>query len=197
MSKRGWILVGSAVPVLAFFALLGWASVRSGGNPGGLGVNSDLGEVSVTEKPASQFSLELLDGRTLALSDYLGKVVMVDFWASWCRPCRQEAPVLAKVYREYAGLPVEFIGIDIWDGLDAARDYVSWYELPYPNGVDGYRSYRHRLRGKGYPGEAFRRSRRYRNKEVRRADGPEHFAVYPGRFAGFGDVRLRRRRWRP
>ena len=136
LSKRSWILVGSAVPVLALFALLGWASARSGGNPGGLGVNSELGEVSVTQKPANQFSLELLDGRTLNLSDYRGKVVMVDFWASWCPPCRQEAPVLAEVYREYAGLPVEFIGIDIWDGLDAARDYVSRYEVPYPNGVD-------------------------------------------------------------
>ncbi len=136
LSKRGWILMGSAVPLIALFALLGWALARSGGNPSGFGVNSELGEVAVASERAWEFSLSLLDGGTLALADLRGKVVMVDFWASWCPPCRIEAPVLAKVYREYAGQPVEFVGVDIWDARQDARQFISKYGVSYPSGVD-------------------------------------------------------------
>jgi cytochrome c biogenesis protein CcmG/thiol:disulfide interchange protein DsbE len=136
LSKRGWILLGTAVPVLVLLALLVWASVKSGGNPGGFGVNTKFGEVRIQQRPASDFSLELLDGRTIKLSELRGKVVMLDFWASWCPPCRQEAPDLAAVYREYAGQPVEFIGIDIWDRPEDAVEHVKRYGVPYPNGVD-------------------------------------------------------------
>ena len=137
MSKRGWILLGTAVPVLAFIAVLAWASVKSGGNPGGLGVNNDFGQVSVNPRAARGFSLEVLDGTTITLDGLRGKVVMLDFWASWCPPCRQEAPTLAQVYREYQGQPVEFVGIDIWDRRQDALAFVERYGVPYPNGIDG------------------------------------------------------------
>ncbi len=136
MSKRSWILLASGIPLLALFALLGWASAKSGGQPGGLGVNTEFGQVPVDTKPAAEFSLELLGGGTVELSALRGKVVMVDFWSSWCPPCRQEAPVLAQVYREYGGRPVEFIGVDIWDGREDARRFVSQFDVPYPTGVD-------------------------------------------------------------
>ena len=129
-------MLGSAIPVLAFFALLGWAAAKSGGNPGGFGVNSELNDVRVSQKPASGFSLELLNGGNLALSDLRGQVVMVDFWSSWCPPCRLEAPVLEEVYQEYGGLPLEFVGIDVWDRLADAEEFVSRYGVTYPNGVD-------------------------------------------------------------
>ncbi len=136
MSKRSWILLGSGIPLLALFALLGWASAKSGGQPGGLGVNTEFGQVAVDAKPAAEFSLELLGGGTVELSTLRGKVVMVDFWSSWCPPCRQEAPVLAQVYREYGGRPVEFIGVDIWDRPEDALAYIQQFGVPYPNGVD-------------------------------------------------------------
>ena len=136
MSKRGWILLGSALPVLGLFALLGWASTRSPTSRGGLIVNSTLGELTVSPAPARPFSLKLLDGRTLALADLRGKVVMVDFWASWCPPCRKEAPALAEVYRDYAGRDVEFVGVDIWDRREDAQEFVTRYGVPYPNGID-------------------------------------------------------------
>ena len=136
LSQRSWIILGTALPLVAFLGLLAWASVKSGGQPGGLGVNNDFGEVVVEPAPASLFTVELMDGEVLALDDLKGKVVMVDFWASWCAPCRQEAPVLRQVYQEYAGRPVEFVGIDVWDRRRDAVTYIDTFEIPYPNTVD-------------------------------------------------------------
>jgi cytochrome c biogenesis protein CcmG/thiol:disulfide interchange protein DsbE len=80
--------------------------------------------------------LKLLDGEALAADDLKGKLIMMDFWASWCPPCRQEAPVLAKVYQEYRSRGVEFVGIAIWDDEGEARKYVQRYGITYPNGLD-------------------------------------------------------------
>ena len=127
----------AATPAIALFALLGWALVRSGGNPGGLGVNAELGEKPTTSRQAGLFSLPTLDGNaTLSLEDYRGNVVMLDFWSSWCPPCRVEAPVLSQVYREYADQPVEFIGIAIWDDEDAIRAFADEFQVTYPLVVD-------------------------------------------------------------
>ncbi len=136
MSRRGWIFLLSAIPLVGFLALLGWASLKSSGNPGGLGVNNDFGQVDISSQPAAEFTLTLSNGIELSLSDLRGKVVMVDFWASWCTPCRQEAPVLSQVYLEYAGQPVEFIGVNIWDRNQDALDFLEAFQTTYPNGVD-------------------------------------------------------------
>ena len=136
LSKRGWIFLGSILPVLGFFALFGWAAVKSGGTPGGLGVNNEFGEVRIAQEPARAFSLELMDGSTLTLLDLRGKVIMINFWASWCPPCREEAPILVEVYHEYESEQVEFVGVDIWDRQDDALQYINQYRVTYPNGVD-------------------------------------------------------------
>lgn len=136
MTKRRLIFLGFVVPVLALLSLLAWASIRSGGQPGSLGVNNEFGEIEISRGAAPQFSLDLFQGGSLELSHLYGKIVFLDFWASWCPPCRQEAPDLVEVYLEYQDRPVEFVGVDIWDDRGAAMDYLTLFGIPYPNGQD-------------------------------------------------------------
>ena len=136
MRGRGWGFAIAAVPVAALIALLAWALAQSGGNPGGLGVNDEFGEVSITLGPAPPLSLPLLDGGSIDLAELRGKVVMIDFWSSWCPPCIEEAPVLSQTYREYAGREVEFLGVAIWDEADDIGRYIQQFDLSYPNSLD-------------------------------------------------------------
>jgi cytochrome c biogenesis protein CcmG/thiol:disulfide interchange protein DsbE len=85
---------------------------------------------------APQFTLQLFDGGTLSLADLRGKVVVVNFWASWCQPCRLEAPVLEQVWRKYKDRGVVFVGVDYVDTEADARAYMKEFDLTYPNGPD-------------------------------------------------------------
>ena len=134
--KRNLIVVSSLIPVAALFVLLGWAVARSDSEAGGFGLNSKPGEISINQGIAPDFLKQGLYGETVTLSGLRGKVVMVDFWSSWCLPCRQEAAGLAQVYREYDGKNVEFIGVAIWDNLRDAARYVQEFDLQYPNVLD-------------------------------------------------------------
>ena len=136
MTKRQWILLASALPVLALLALLAWGSIRLGSEPGSLGVNDEFGEVEVSREYITDFEMELFDGGALDTAQLRGKLVLVDFWASWCPPCRHEAPELAQVYNEYRERPVEFVGVNIWDNEKAAVDYLAEFGVPYPNAID-------------------------------------------------------------
>lgn len=134
--RRALVLVAVGVPVVLIAALLVWATVRAGGRAGGTFVNDRLGEVRINPRPAPAFELASLAGPALSLEALRGKVVMVDFWASWCPPCERETPVLASVYDRYRDRPVEFIGISIWDrGQDVLR-FVDLYDVRYPVAID-------------------------------------------------------------
>ena len=129
-------MVAAGLPILAFLGVLVWASAQTGGRAGGMGVNTEFGVADVETEVAADFSLVLQDGGQVNISALRGRVVLVDFWASWCAPCRQEAPVLEQTYREYAARDVEFIGVNIWDLPDNAAAYVEQFGISYPNGVD-------------------------------------------------------------
>ena len=181
MSKRGWLLLGSAVPVLALIALLAWASLQSSDKPG---VIDEPRPVPVEPNQARDFSLELLDGSAVVLADLRGKVVMLDFWASWCAPCREEAPALAQVYGEYQNEGVEFIGVAIWDSHQDARDFRRAIRRTVSRRSRRRWDNRHRLWSQGHPGEDIHRCRRRGEQEVRWAYRRGNPKDYPGRPVG-------------
>jgi len=91
---------------------------------------------TLTGKPAPDFSLTLFDGRTIRLSDFRGRVVILNFWASWCPPCRAEAPLLEQSWQRYKDQGVVFLGVDMQDTEEAARQFIQEFGITYPNGRD-------------------------------------------------------------
>ena len=138
MSRTGWLLMaGAGFVILAFLGILIWASFQTGGRAASIsGVNTEFGAVDIDTEPARDFTLELTDGGVISRADLQGKVVLIDFWASWCAPCRQEAPALEQVYREYAGPDVEFVGVNIWDNPESAAAFLAEFGVGYPTGAD-------------------------------------------------------------
>ncbi len=96
---------------------------------------TDDGQIAARE-PAADFVLTLLDGGSFRLSDRKGSPVIVNFFASWCIPCKIEAPVLEKVSQDYRERGVMVVGVAIQDTESKARDFVEELGLTYPTGLD-------------------------------------------------------------
>ena len=131
--KRNLLIAVAALPVAALFAVLGWALAESGGTPGGLGVVNEFGAVAIEQRQAPDFHRQSLNGAEIRLSDLKGKAVLLDFWASWCPPCRDEAPALAQVYRDLEGTDLEFIGVALDESITGALGHIQEFGLEYPN----------------------------------------------------------------
>lgn len=107
---------------LLVIALLGYGIVLEGRGP-------------LDEGPAPDFSLETFDAQTVRLADYRGSPVVINFWSSWCIPCRTEMPLLESTWRRY-GNDIHFVGVAYVDTEDAARTFLDEYDVTYPNGLD-------------------------------------------------------------
>ena len=97
-------------------------------DPEGLAeVNKDL------PIPAPDFKVATLEGNEFTLADQRGKVVLVNFWATWCGPCVIEIPDLQRLYNEYGDEGLTVLGVSVEDGdVDLVRDFVAMYEMTYP-----------------------------------------------------------------
>lgn len=100
------------------------------------------GDGSIVEVPAADrrqapaVAGETLDGDAFVLADHRGEVVVMNVWASWCAPCRSEAPALAEVAEGTRGKGVQFVGLVTRDSDAASRAFVDRFELDYPHVID-------------------------------------------------------------
>ena len=121
-----WRALGVAALVVALVGLLAY----------GFTTNPRAIPSPLIGQPAPAFTLALFDGERLSLQDLRGKVVVLNIWASWCVPCREEAPLLEQAWRMERGRGVVFVGINIQDRLEEARAFLREFNVTYPNGPD-------------------------------------------------------------
>ncbi len=85
------------------------------------------------ERNAPDFSLETPDGKTLGLKDFKGKVILLNFWATWCEPCKAELPSMQRLYESLRPAGVEVVAISIdRNKKDRIKEYVKEYDLTFP-----------------------------------------------------------------
>ena len=123
--RISWAVIVAFILLVGFLVLLGVSLSRAQSGP------PDVGD------KAPEFTLTTFDGQTISSADLAGKVILINFWASWCSPCAEEAVDLEQAWREYqpAG-NVIFIGIDYVDTEPEALAYLNEYGITYPNGPD-------------------------------------------------------------
>ncbi len=83
-------------------------------------------------KKAPDFTLTTTDGKSLKLSDYKGKGVIINFWATWCPPCRAEIPDMVELQKEYESKGFSFIGIAVGDEEEKVKAFVVAQKMNYP-----------------------------------------------------------------
>lgn len=88
------------------------------------------------KEPAPNFTLVLLDGKNFLLSEHKGKPILINFFASWCLPCREEMPVIEKIVREYQPKGVVFLGIAVDDTEEKMKEFMARYGATFPVGLD-------------------------------------------------------------
>jgi len=93
---------------------------------------SSLASSGLTGQPAPDFALKSSSGDNLRLSEHRGDVVMVNFWATWCGPCRQEMPLLDELYSRYQRVGFSLLGVNIDDNSSKAMNMISELGVSFP-----------------------------------------------------------------
>ncbi len=125
-TRRLLIAAAMLVPAAAVLALLAY----------GFTTEPKYIPSPLVAKPAPPFTLPLFDGGVLRLADLSGKVILLNFWASWCVPCREEARDLEAAWQKYKTQGIVFVGVNIQDKESDARAFLEEFGITYPNGID-------------------------------------------------------------
>ncbi|MCI0572760.1 MAG: TlpA family protein disulfide reductase [Myxococcaceae bacterium] len=119
--RKGWagrLLVGAlVVAAVAALAVQGWLEQKAQ-------------RMVASGRPAPSFRVARLEGGTLGLEDLKGKVVMLDFWATWCPPCREEMPALVTLAREYQDKGLVFLAVNA--DFESPEDVTGWAQMTVP-----------------------------------------------------------------
>ncbi len=121
-SWGAWLILGGVLVLLAVL---------------GIGVIRVQRGIQVGDPIPPELTLHTFDGKTYRLGDLKGRVVLINFWASWCVPCEEEAPYLQQAWEHFQGREdVIFLGLAWTDTDDKARAYLKRFGITYPNGPD-------------------------------------------------------------
>lgn len=129
------VRVGRRRIIVSLAAVLALSAVACSGGDAGDGTDGFLGAKAMHE-PAPALAGDSVEGRPLALADLRGSVVVLNFWATWCDPCRDEQPELVRLAGDYRDEGVEFLGVNERDDTAKARAWIEEFDVPYPSIVD-------------------------------------------------------------
>jgi cytochrome c biogenesis protein CcmG/thiol:disulfide interchange protein DsbE len=129
LSLRAASFGAAGLAMIGLLVLMGWGLLNLSNVTG-------LSGITRVQQPAPEFKLPLFDGGEVVLSGLSGKPVVINFWASWCPPCRWEAKGLEDTWRTYKNEGVVFIGVNVQDAEANAARFLSDFGVTYPNGPD-------------------------------------------------------------
>ena len=151
-NRREWggVIRSLVLPVLIVASIVGVLlyvdRMRGGSTPasGGYGIVALPAEKNTTGRPVSSdvgraapdFLLQTPDGGQLRLSDLRGHPVLVNFWASWCTPCREEMPDIVRAYAAHGGAGLKIVAVDLQENADQVRSFAGEFGMTFPIAID-------------------------------------------------------------
>lgn len=122
-NRTSWLIVFGVLLTLGLIVLLGLGMMRNGAPP-------------LANGSAPTFEIKSFEGQTFRLAELRGRPVVLNFWASWCKECRDEAAFLEATWKQYRDKGLVVIGVDYVDTEPEAKAYLAQFGITYPNGAD-------------------------------------------------------------